>query len=207
MAPAQTPVEEDRSDLHEAIGTLIVTATGVDTQIGLQIIRAISPVGYVAYHAMPVVMGMEIRVKLNLLKIILNSRKYPEPVIKHLLGVVDSLGDLYQKRNEIAHGLPIKQVSSDRYNVQIFKASAKTGFMVAPKVVSVSEIRDWARTMFGLGKHLEDALTDLGFPTEGPTLADVVTRPLGPQTAQSRKARARKPKPKPLRAQPRPRRR
>jgi hypothetical protein len=155
--------------ISRAVGNLIATASETDVLVGMQIIRMISPVETIYYHAMPIVLGMEFKVKINLLRVLYASYRLPH---QEAFGkLCDKIRDAYGRRNEIAHAIITPGKSADRVRVQLFKAQTKTGDVHPPKFLTKEEINEWARQLFRYGLALELLLTSLGYATQGPRSA------------------------------------
>lgn len=202
----RTPVETMiRAPTLRAIGTLITTASAVDVLVGLQIIRMISPANFMAYHASPVVLGMEFKVKIQILQVLLASQN-ADPSGK-LTKLCDQMRSLYQRRNEVAHAV-VGPIASrpDHTNFQMFKAEVKSGNIVRPKPLTAAQIIDWARALYGKGQSLQAAITELHKPYWPPTEGDVVApRPVAATVPpRTRKRRAQKTKRKTRQSPPQP---
>jgi hypothetical protein len=191
----KTPQEENIDpEILQAIGLLVATASAVDMQAGMQIIRLISPINFMSFHAMPVVMGMEFKVKTQLLKILLAS--YSADETGELTKLCDRMRELYTRRNEIAHAVMVPDKKPGQAKFQLLKAEAKTGFMIPAKILGTEQIRNWGRELLICSFKLEQALTELGYPNNMPTEDDVGVRQSAISTAPpaDRKSHARKPK-------------
>ncbi|HEX4112782.1 MAG TPA: hypothetical protein VH020_09625 [Stellaceae bacterium] len=162
-------------DLVHAVGTLIVTASLVDKQVGLQIIRMISPIQFIFMHAWPVVSGMDFKVKLALIR---SLASYGDKASRdYIVECCDALQKNYQKRNLIAHGATnFVRRKDGKYLFSSMLMDAKKGRFRDPLWASPKEIEEWGSQLFSWSNELEQSLTDLGYPIEGPNEAYIGER-------------------------------
>jgi hypothetical protein len=140
-------------ELFEAVGALIMTASAVDQQVAFQILRFISPVDVVFFHAWPVVAGMDFRVKLTLIRTL--ASRHGKEVRDWIVECCDKMQALYQRRNQIAHSVFTGVSRGGRARFVTFNADSQTGSPRRPLVVTPKQIHEWAQELFVWGNELE----------------------------------------------------
>jgi hypothetical protein len=180
-------------DLLKAIGALIVTSSTVDQQVGFQIVRLISPLDFVIFHAFPIVAGMDFRVKLTILRAL--AAAHGKEILADISECCDEMQKIYEHRNRLSHGVFSGLTRSGRARFQSLKPDPNTGVPPQPFVVSAAQISEWGHQLFIWSNELEQRLCDLGIPYQGPKLSDVAKGPLEPLKEDSRpKSLAPRPK-------------
>lgn len=160
--PPSLIVEHDasREVLYE-IGVLTATAAQIDWDVGVQIVRLISPADEIAFHAGAIVVGMDFKVKLALIRSL--AAQYGLENSREISVACDKLQDAYQKRNSVAHH-PLIGMRGTKALFQNYKVDAKTGSTPPPTVVSAREIRRWSLNMEYWAIQLNELIHETGAP-------------------------------------------
>jgi hypothetical protein len=151
---------------------LVITAAAVDAQVGMQIVRMISPINHVAWYAWPVVAGMDFKVKLAMIRSLASHQD--KAACDYIVECCDKLQEFYQRRNQVAHAVTNAERRSDgRFSFTMLMPDNKKGGLRTPLLASPQQIEDWGRSLFQWSNELEQTLCDLGYPTDPPTEADI----------------------------------
>lgn len=148
----------------QAIGLLFAVASGAELMLAAQLIRLISTKDAAMYHAFPLVTGVEVRVKINLIRIFISMYKL-DTENKSLSKMLDKLEAAFKRRNDIAHSAILPGRNKNEICLQLLRAKASAGDIPQPQFVPFAQIRQYAYDIFNWTSLLEHSLTLRGLHT------------------------------------------
>ena len=155
---AITKIEEQTGgEVMKAIGELITTAAAVDQSIGLQILRIL---GAPNIGALPVVCGMQIKVKLNVINLLISVHKPRDR--KEVAKLCNEIRDAFVKRDVFAHSTYWQRKPDEHLFQQL--VVTKEGRLPPPQAFTLSQIIGFSNTLRNLSLALDKKLGTLGFP-------------------------------------------
>jgi hypothetical protein len=176
-----------------AMGFLISAASIAEMDLAHEILRIVgSAPSRSMFHAYPLVVGVDAKVKVSLLRIFL--KMFDLDKYGFLNKTLDKISTLFDRRNEIAHSV-IQQIpkKKDQIKFQDLRAKIRLGSMPPSQVRTAKEISGYARELLLQCRLLEDQLTSLGIPT----IAEFRITELANLELESQRARARSETPPP----------
>lgn len=114
-------------------------------------------------HAYPMVTGMEIKLKINMIRIFLSM--YGIDKERAISKLLDRIYALYERRNDFAHALLLPGRTKDEVKIQVLRAKVKTGVMPQPQYIKIETIRGYSSDLWIELSKLAEALTEAGVPT------------------------------------------
>jgi len=161
--PMQRTKLEDQvePEMLNAIGLAIATAGTTESSLGLQILRIVGGQNRFDVGALPLVGGMQIRVKLNIIRILCAARHPNEA--KEISRICDGIQDAFSNRDVIAHSVVMpNEANKGRYAFRDLRVN-KDGRMPDPTMFTIEDVRSIAHRLLALSLDLDQKLTALGF--------------------------------------------
>ncbi len=159
---SDTPIEDCVSaEVFKAMGILIARASACDLHVGIQILRLIGT-ETTALHAFPVVSGMDFKVKLSIIRMLV-ALYHPEASEK-ISRICDKLQEKYGRRNTVAHSLLTPGKTKDRPLFMPMRPDAELKDLERPKPLNADDLLRWASELTKFGQQLSAALSELGYP-------------------------------------------
>jgi hypothetical protein len=156
------PIEKQiPAAVFHAMGLLVGMAAAAEWKLADCILRLVSNGHSAFFHAYPLVVGTEAKVKITLIRTFLKMQRLDEDeAIGRLL---DKISTSFDHRNEVAHSFMSTQ--KGRIYFQDLRAKPRLGGMPQRQVRTAKEIRGWARDLWRQMVKLEKALDGLWLMT------------------------------------------
>ena len=146
--------------LIKAIGLLVIQASATEMMLSNALLRLIGTKHAGAFHAYPLVAGMDFKVKVSLIRIF--TQMYGLSRSTEINATLDQIGRYFDLRNTVAHStISPTRNSKERAKFQDMRAKPKLGSMPQPQVHTADHIRmcaiDLHRQIDVLNHHLTDS--------------------------------------------------
>lgn len=146
------------ASMFNSVGLLIIIASTLEFILANALLRLIGTAHAGAYHAYPLVTGMDFKVKISLIRVY--TKMYRLPRATQINQTLDKIDRLFGTRNAIAHSLMLPTGNKRRAKFQDLRAKIKSGTTPQPRLYTDEAIRDAAIEMHGLVNVLNRHLTD-----------------------------------------------
>ena len=154
------------SDIIYEIGAFVATSAQVDYDLGEQIVRMLSTGGEEFSLAEPLVIGMDFKVKLTIIRLL--ARNLADDDIVRVQRLCDKLQDLYQRRNDVAH-LFVLERKGQSAHFHSMKINIRTGHRAPARTYTAKQIRQWAENMEWWSNILDLMLAQYELPVLWPS--------------------------------------
>lgn len=153
-----------RRTMYSEIGLLMTTAAATENMLAEHLLRLISGERDLLFHAHPLVSGTDLKIKIQLYRIFVESFVPTDKFGKRLINKwLDKIEAASQRRNDLAHGFVMPGPKIDTVEVQTMRSKAKTGQIPPAKIITRTQIRTWSWELEIYTSLLGAALTKFGF--------------------------------------------
>lgn len=142
------------------VGLLVAVCSDADTNLGFQILRTIIRDSVSRVYAMPLIAGMDVSVKLGILRTVIVDRVGDTTDIDHCLSRMQKFFD---KRNIFCHGMAKPAAKKDYVSIQELKFVGAKRTPTEPHVFEIKQIKVYARELRYRSFQLDEELTRAGF--------------------------------------------
>jgi len=146
-------------EFQQAIGLLFVVSGAAEATLALEVLRMMSHPNKLTLTATPLVCGMELKVKLGMIRTYAAMHGLDA---KEISALTDDIRTAFGRRNEFAHSVVKPQTDPKSVLVQSLKFDAR-GQIPNPQRHTAFQIRGYARAIHSSVRALHDRLTQIGY--------------------------------------------
>lgn len=148
-------------ELEQAIGSLFVSAGAAEVALAMQVLRMMANPNPIIVDAVPLLSGMEVRVKLGIIRTYAGLKARDRCTRNAISKTADNIRDAFDRRNDFAHSALKAGDEADTVALLTMKVD-RVGIPIT-KVYTKAQIEGFSQAIRSSVRALDEQLTRLGF--------------------------------------------